>query len=420
MTNDDIKKLAEALQHKENAKDSKVQINKVLRNKSCVTIIREFKHLMPEIPNKDRSKSLLILVLSILHKNVGLFDNLQKVLTTEGLIPNLYGALYIFFSGKNPTLHLKIELTDSQFPNQYDYLTRFSGQLTERKIREVLYAVKILAMSDQTKFEKLAFKDSTRLILLNMTSFQLNEFPSDTLIMRLLRDGDELQANIGFYFAVWDITRDIHDYEQLRKNPTSPYTKSKRQINKNIKCHLGKFYNFYNCCSTKRKASLLINYILTERKYPVQFGYWIMEATLQEVLIFEISSSNKITNLDKLCTIAHLIHDFPCRDNNGVRMKKDKLYVAVIMVLKNFILEKKGIYSWDTSQENIFRNICQVMPQRYLKQLHKFLEKISKELMVSKLDEMVRFSIYLEDKRRWDIYQGMIDVIDSSIKQCLT
>ena len=126
----------------------------------------------------------------------------------------------------------------------------------ERKIRDALYAVKILSMSDQIKFEELAFKDSTRLILLNMESFQLNAFPSDTLITRLLRDGDELQANIGFYFAVWDITRDVHDYEQLRKNPTSPYTKTKRQINKNIKCHLEAFYNFYNCCSTNRKASL--------------------------------------------------------------------------------------------------------------------------------------------------------------------
>lgn len=413
MTNDDIKKLAEALQHRENAKDSKVQINKVLRNKSCATIIREFKHLMPEIHNKDRNKSLLILVLSILHKNIGLLDNLQKVLSTEGLIPNLYGALCIFFSGKSSTLHLKIELTDSQFPNRYDYLTRFSRQFMERKIRDALYAVKILSMSDQIKFEELAFKDSTRLILLNMESFQLNAFPSDTLITRLLRDGDELQANIGFYFAVWDITRDVHDYEQLRKNPTSPYTKTKRQINKNIKCHLEAFYNFYNCCSTNRKASLLVNYILSEREYPVQFGHWLMESTLQEALIFEITSSDKITNLDRLCTIAHLIHDFPCRDNNGVRVKKDKLYVAVVMVLKNFILEKKGIYSWDTSQENIFRNICKVMPQRYLKQLYKFLEKESKELMVSKLDEMVRFSIYLEDKRRCDIYQGMMDVIDS-------
>lgn len=340
-------------------------------------------------------------------------DNLPKVLTTEGLIPNLYGALCIFFGGKSSTLHLKIELTDSQFPNRYDYLTRFFGQFTDRTIREVLYAVKILALSDQTKFEELAFKDSTRLILLNMASFQLNEFPSDALIMKLLRDGDELQANIGFYFAVWDITRDVHDCTQLRKNPASPYTKTKRQINKNIKNHLEAFYNFYDCCSINRKASLLVNYILSEKEYPVQFGYWLMEATLQDALIFEITSSNKITNLDKLCKIAHLIHDFPCRDNNGVRIKKDKLYAAVVIVFKNFILEKKGIYSWDTSQENIFRNICKVMPQRYSKQLYNFLERKSKELMVSELDEMVRFSIYIEDKRRWDIYQGMMNVIDS-------
>lgn len=413
MTNDDIKKLAEALEHRENTKDSKVQINKVLRNKSCITIIKEFKNLMPQIKNKDRNKSLLIVVLSILYKNVGLLDNLQKVLTTEGLIPNLYGALCIFFSGKSSTLHLKVELADSQYPNKYDYLTRFSGQCAERKIREVLYVVKILAMSDNTKFEELAFKDSTRLILLNMTSFQLNEFPSDTLIMRLLRDGDELQANIGFYFAVWDITRDVHDYAHLRKNLDSPYTKTKRQINKNIKCHLETFYNIYNCCSAERKASLLVNYILSEREYPAQFGYWLMELTLQEALIFEITSSNKITNLNKLCTIAHLIHDFPCKDNNGVRIKKDELYVAVVIVLKNFILEKKGIYSWDISQENLFRNICNIIPKRHLKQLYKFLEKESKDLMVSKLDEMVRFSIYLEDKRHRDIYQGMMDVIDS-------
>lgn len=415
MTYDDIKKLAEALLHQENEKDSKVQINKVLRNKSCVTIIREFKHLMPEIQNKDRNKALLILVLSVLHKNIGVLDNLQEVLSTEGLIPNLYGALCILFSGKSSTLHLKIELTDLQFPNRYDYLTCFSGQFMERKIRDILYAVKILAMNDQTKFEELAFNDSTRLILLNMVSFQLNEFPSRALIKRLLTNGDELQANIGFYFAVWDITRDVHDYIQLRNNPTSPYTKTKRQINKNIKYHLEVFYNFYNCCSTNRKAALLINYILSEKEYPVQFGYWLMEATLQEALIFEITSSGKITNLDKVCTIVHLIHDFPCRDNNGVRIKKNKYYVAVIMVLKNFIVEKKGIYSWDTSQQNIFRNICNVVPHKYLKQLYKFLKTESKELMVSRLDEMVRFSIYIEDKRRCDIYQGMMEVIDSSM-----
>lgn len=43
MTNDDIKTFADALQHSEgegkSEKESKVQINKVLRNKSCTTMI---------------------------------------------------------------------------------------------------------------------------------------------------------------------------------------------------------------------------------------------------------------------------------------------------------------------------------------------------------------------------------------------
>lgn len=411
MTNDDIKKLADALQHSENEKNAKVQMNKVLRNKSCGTIIREFKGLMPELQDKDRNKALLIIVLSILNKNVNLLDNLQQVLTAEGLIPNLYGALCILFSGKSTTLRLEVTLTDSQFPNRYDYITRFLGEFAEPKIWKALYAVKILAMSDKAKFEELAFKDSTRLILLNMPSFQLNEFPSDSLITRLLRDGDELQANIGFYYSVWNITRDVRDYEQLRKNPDAPHTKSKRRINKNIICHLDALSTMFHSCTVERKASLLVNYVLSEREYPLQFGYWLMESELQEALIYEITASRKIRNLNNLRSILSLIHDFPCKDANGIRGKKDKLYGAVVFVLKDFIQTKSGIYSWDNTQKALFQSMCKLMPRRYLKQFYKFLEKESKKLMVSKLDELVRFSIYLQDKRQWDICQGMMEVI---------
>lgn len=121
----------------------------------------------------------------------------------------------ILFSGKSTTLHLEVQLTDSQFPNRYAYITRFLGEFAEPKIRRILYAVTLLAMSDKNKFEDLVFKDSTHLILLNMPSFPLEEFPFDPLIVRLLRDGDELQANIGYYFAVRNITKDVQDYAQL-------------------------------------------------------------------------------------------------------------------------------------------------------------------------------------------------------------
>ena len=116
--------------------------------------------------------------------------------------------------------------------------------------------------------------------------------------------------------------------------------------------------------------------------------------------------------MDKLCKMAHLVHDFPCKDNNGTRGKKDILYAAIVSVLKEFVAERKGIYSWDASQEADFRELCQIVPKRYLKSFYSYLKRKSKELMVSKLDEMVRFSIYLKDKQCYDICQGMMAVMD--------
>ena len=232
MTNDDIKTLAEALQHSKDEKESMTKINKILRNKSCATLIAEFKHLMPEMQGKEINRALLVLMLAILHKNVSALEQLQKVLVSEDLIPNLYGALCSFFSGKSSSLSLKVELTDGQFPNRYAYITRFIGQFAEREIRDALYVVKILAMSDLEKFEELAFKDNTHMILLNMASYEFENFPSDALIARLMKDGDELQANIGFYFAVWDIKRDVQDYAQLRRDTVFPGKKTKKEIDK--------------------------------------------------------------------------------------------------------------------------------------------------------------------------------------------
>lgn len=354
----------------------------------------------------------MFLVLAILRKNAGMLEQLQEALESEGLISNLYGALCTLFSGRNSTLNLKIKWTDEQFPNRYDYITRFIGQFGERDVREILYAVRILAMSDPARFEELAFKDSTRLILLNKPSYELEMFPSDSLIRRLMRDGDELQANIGFYFAVWDIARDVQDYAQLRRDTVFPCKKTRKEIDKSIEDHLEKFDKFYSGCPADRKASLLVNYILAERDYPIQFGYWLLEPALQDPLVTEITSSGKLANLDKLCKMAHLVHDFPCKDNNGTRGKKDKLYAAIVSVLKEFVAERKGIYSWDASQEADFRELCQIVPKRYLKPFNSYLRRKSKELMVSKLDEMVRFSIYLKDKQCYDICQGMMAVMD--------
>jgi hypothetical protein len=411
MTATDISALAAILQHKEKLPNARQQLNRIFRNKRCTTIVKELKALMQTMPTKDGHKALLIVVLSLLHKNLNLMDDIQKALSSEGLIPALYGSLCIFLGGKSQSMQLKVDWTDQQFPNRYAYLVQFLGEFYYWENIEVLSAAEILAMSDKTKFEELAFKDKTRLILLNMASLQINETPSKALIRRLLTDGDALQANIGFYFAVYNITQDAHDHVYLRRNPDSPRAKQKHQIDKNMVEHLNTFYELFCCCTIARKASLLTNYILTETEYPVQFGYWLMDASLQDALIHELTASGKITTLDALRKMAHLIHKFPCKTATHSSMRKDRLYAAVVNVLKKFVLEKQGIYSWNSRQESLFRVICQSLPRKFLNQLYAFLSKYSDDLMVSPLDELVRFSIYLEDKRQWDICQGMMRVI---------
>jgi hypothetical protein len=408
MTTDDIHTLAAILQYKEKLPNSRQQLNRIFRNKSCATIVKELKALIQTLPKKDRHAALLIVVLSLLYKKLSLMNDIQKALSSEDLIPTLYGSLCILLCGKSQTMQLKIDLSDQQFPNRYAYLVRFFGEFGYWEYIEVLSAVKILAMSDKSKFEELAFKDTTRLILLNMISLHINEMPSEALVRRLLTDGDELQANIGFYFAVSDIKQDVRDYAFLRRNPDSPCAKRKHQIDQKIVEHLDVFYELFRCCTIARKASLLTNYILTEKEYPRQFGHWLMDATLQDALIYEITASGKIKNLDELCRMACLIHAFPCKTANHSSIRKDRLYASIITVLKNFLLEKRGIYSWDRQQEILFCQICRVLPRKFLNQLYTFLNKYSDNLMVSPLDEMVRFSIYLKDKRQWDICQGMM------------
>lgn len=418
MTVNDINELTEALQCKGKGKaknkDINQRIKRIFGNKKCGTVIHELKVFMCSLSKKDSNMAVLVVVLSLLYTNTGLMEDIKKALDKEGLIGHLYGSLCILLSGRSSRLHLEIQWNDTSFPNRYEFITCFFDSFGYWENREIIYAAKIIAAYDRAKFEELAFKDSTRLILLNMTSLWEEEHPTAALIMRLLKNGDELQANIGFYFAVWNISMDIRDYKQLDSHNSLPATKTKRQINKSFRKHLEEFHGFYSCCATGRKASLLINYILSENEFPGMFGYLLMEAELQEALVYEITSSDKIKNLESLKKIAYIIHKYPCRDVNGVRHKKDRLYTAIIETVEKYVTDRCGIYMWDTQQEIVFRSICNSLPKKYRRKLNTFLGRNIKSYMVSELDEMVRFEIYLKDKRQWEICQGMMKVLNET------
>lgn len=411
MTKDDIKVLADALNNKSGKNETEQAIKRIFRKKKCSTIIHELKDLMVQMSQKEQKVSLLIVVISILYKNGGLIDSVKISLEDEGLIQHLYGALRIYLGGRSSIMHLEVEWSDDGFKNKFEFLRRFISDFGYWENREVLYAAKIVALADRARFEELAFKDKTYLIILNMLSYQLGESPTDELIIRLLKDGDELQANIGFYFAIRDLMRDVQDYQLYERNSRLPQGKSKREINKNIKEHFETFYLFYSQCSIERRVSLLLNYILSEKIYFKKLGYLLMEFEHQEVLVQEINSSGKIKNLDDLANVVCLIRNFSCKDVNEKCHDKIVLYEAIFVVWKKFIINRTGIYYWDDIKETSFKKICNNFPRKYLRKMSSFLKNNMKKYMVSELDELVRFNIYLDDKKQWDICQGMINIL---------
>lgn len=382
----DIADLAEALQHREKQKDTKKILGRIFRNKKYTTIFRQLKELKPDISNQEYNKAAFLVVLALIYRNPDDLDNLTRAIKEEGLTGSLYGGLNIYLGGKNPDFTLHVRWNDPKFPNKYEFITRFSGEFRLPETHELLYAVQIIAYLDQKKFEELAFKDTTHFILLNLCFIDTSV--SDELIMKLFTLGDDLQANIGLDLA----STGILDSTEI----------------------LEKFGFFYEHCSPERQTSLLINYILIQRKYPIQFGYWLMQHELKDYLISEIKNSGKIRTLHDLCAVSFLIHDFPCIDKNGTRHNKNAYYDAVTEQIKTFIEQRTGICVWNANTEYIFRNICQNLPVRKKRKLITYLKKQMNRYMVSELDQMTRFNIYLEDKRQWDICQGMLEILSIS------
>ena len=136
-----------------------------------------------------------------------------------------------------------------------------------------------------------------------------------------------------------------------------------------------------------------------------------MEKANQNYFVYEITESDKIKNLNDLSKVCGAVNYFPCKASTGKCARKDKYYDAIVKVLKKFIRERKGIYKWEVGEVTSFRQICCNLPKRYRYILKNLLERETKKYMISRLDEMVRFSFYLKDKQQWDICNGMINIL---------
>ena len=233
------------------------------------------------------------------------------------------------------------------------------------------------------------------------------------MLVKLIKDNDELKQNIAFYFLAFKLDTFLNRYPQIKEENASNRRKLKKEVNK----ELTNINQFLSHCDNKVRTSLLFNYLLQHPSAcPECFARKLIDNEHQAHFCEQIKMSGKIRSLKELAFIANLIKRTPSLDNKKRRVSKSSLYDAIADVIISFIDERKVIYGWDEEQKWRFLKVCENLPKRCLRRIISIAKKKQGELMCDSLDEMVRYKIFIEDKRKQEILNGMQSVIISILE----
>lgn len=224
-----------------------------------------------------------------------------------------------------------------------------------------------------------------------------------------------MNENIGFYFLTINITRSVCDICEINrcKEQGHPTTKSLKEVNKIFNTEIIKCCNLLEKCTAKTTTQLLFNYLLVNQmQYPTIFARMLMSNRLQPEFVNQIRETNKIKTLKDVLFLVNLIYNTPALNDDKKRISKSDLYSSVTDILIAFVEKDKGVYGWDKEQELYIKEICKTLPTKNISTLRTYLLKRRKTLMCTKIDELVRFKIYLHDKRKQEIIDGILNVLE--------
>lgn len=390
---------------------AKKKINGIFHNKSISTIFKELNTYNQNF-KKEKNNSTLIITTALYIRNLDAQDIIKNEIIKYSMTGALYGGLYKMFCSSSSVLKIEFTLSDSSFSNKYEFLQRYYDY-SNLRLTAWLKSIETLYFVDKSKFDMLAYSDRTKFILLSMVSFRLNIEPSNELLVKLIKDNDELKQNIALYFLTSKLDTFLNRYPKIKEENAS----NRKKFLKEVDTELTNINHYLSQCDNKTRTSLLFNCILQHQKaYPECFARTLVDKEHQQYFCDQIKTSGKIRSLKELMFVAELIKRTPALDDRKKRISKLNLYNAITDVIVNFIKKEKGIYGWDQEQQNRFLRVCENLPVRCLKKILSVVQKKQSYLMCDPLDEMVRFKIFIEDTRKNEILKGIKNIIIPLIK----
>nr|WP_065067982.1 hypothetical protein [Brevibacillus sp. WF146] len=389
----------------------KDRLKRTLGRKSISNWTKEFAAFLDTLPEEEKKNKPIytaIFVMALLKRNLDEGEQVRKYIKKYNLVSLLYGGLSILTKGTSQKFALNITWSYNSFQNKYEFLRRFAGDFYYWEFIEFFMAAKIIYNEDKEKFRALLMEDQSKLLLLNLCSHHLTVEVSDSWLLDLMRNHQyEIHQNIGFYLLTEKLKRYIEELARLEQYKIGKKESSiQNELFKKIEVELNRINDLLLQLDEKTQTCLLFNYILSELRWPHFFSHWLLKPELQESFVKEIRYSKKVRTLKEVMKCLQIIQVrsiFPRK-----QCRKDELYNALVDVMTDFIRERKGIYQWTEQDEKTFEQICENLPKSSKAKLRRRLIRESKVLWTCKIDELVRFDIYLKDKATQTIIDGML------------
>ena len=304
------------------SKKAKKKINSIFHNKAISTIFEELNTYNQNF-KEEKNISTIIITISLYIRNLDDQAKIKNEIIRYNMGGALYGGLYKIFCSNSNMLKIDFAFFDSSFSNKYEFLHRYC-EYSNFRLTACLKSIETLYYIDTPKFDLLAYSDKTKFILLSMVSFRLNINPSNELLLKLIKDNDELNRNIALYFLTFKLGTFLNRYPQIKEENIVERRKFLREVDE----ELTNINNFLSHCDNKVRTSLLFNCILQHQTaYPEHFARTLIDEEHQAHFCEQIKTSNKIRSLKEVVFVLDLIKRTPSLD----KQKNELANLAYIM-----------------------------------------------------------------------------------------
>lgn len=380
--------------------DARKQIAGILSGKSPAETLRELDSYVLSLRGNNKGKTVLIVMMALLRLDPASGPALAREIRSRGykLAGPLYGRLTMLFKGKSRNFTFQSSILLQETKNAYEDITLWWDDHFFRLHTHLFLTAELLHHLDPGRFGQLVLEDSSGTLLLNMLRGHLPVSPSDALLKKLLESPNLVHSNFALAF-----------YSQPIPNLCDNISRkeAKRSDIKMLNQYVDRCLATLNPCSPSLRAELLTNYLLVHpRQVPDAFARQLVGAELQGEFVSQITKPGRIRTIQELGSIAGLIEKTPACDEQKHRITKRPLANAVLSVLIRFVRERTGIYAGDCWPEDA-KAILHLLTAQQKRRFGAFLNSQDNALMISPLDELVRFDIYLKDIRQHQIIQGL-------------